>query len=1160
MSTIILNNDIDKEIFIYPGDVDKSIKHRIAAAMHTTPMFLFIKSTNEANEEIPRSGNIEVTDVFHDLIITPNKPVIDKVKNEYINWIEQSSNQYNRMYREKILINAVIYHSLEDMSIPAIMEFNKSYCLTENIINNAVEFIRTLRSMHDINIQDNDRLNTELTTRLKEGTIYGTPSPTIQETQKLTVRLALDSEIRVIPLPVMFDSIMAVEKGAVGVQFARIGKLIKFHQTNHPPPGALVVLPDEETSDLEDCVLTVGITLPNDFSVGRLTTFRLSYKYPENKSVDTNDVYLEAVYINRSEPDKNAISLLKEYIPALHNRLSGYEIIESLVVATFTIPNYTFESEYLSCYIFMSVKFSKEFIIDELHNGHIGRLYLYHVRSKIRISIAVEKFPSAKEETLFTRVRIYNGESLEVINSIKEDIVDMLFEYKVDERYRQQIVDSYVPDEWKVDEYEPKVRPLKDSIHIRTNPQQKKVRAVDENDLQSLLFTASYSKKCKQERYPTLVDEKPNSCPSTWGVFPYEGSKIAKYAVCRQKDYPYYGLIRGNNLSNWEMFESIPCCYATPQKNTQLDQDRSVQDVYSTSRIVPVNSYGYLPSGPSMFFSILGKREEDKDKFCFLDAIRSKVKDKSTSNCLSFRYGTERGPNSFIEAVLRAQHIQKYFNNYNPNDSPYELKSFELHLERANLKKYLNLCSQEIWDLDRASVEKWFDDPNEYFEPHRFVRALEFAYKCNIYIFEKNAKRVTGFDENGKIILSRVRNTPNGAMIVPPHCPDGLYFHGKQKNIEPHMNVFVIVHHGNDMGNYGKYPYPHVECILTDNPRKASELAYNLFNRMSLSTSEVTDEVVKWYDSLNKLNLNDDVQTLDKAGRCVQINDEPLLNSETGNLEPMSPFPIKIKQVARIDNKSVSDPRDCLEGRRILQRISRVYLNLLIHIRANLTEVQDISFVFDPSRFTWGTEDTAGSVIKAFMKPQWEVRAIKNVALENNRLVLDSEDTMRRLQYLSDIVLNRMTQNEMKKIRENTYLSGYFNTIDDFTQRPGQFITSTKLLSAIKPLVQEVVLMYDKPQPVRDGQYVVFKTNTFEIRLKAVFTTEVLKKLITAWNVGNQIEIKVHIWDGIWFRETQIKGTVPFERIFVYKLGYRTVFLVSTDNKNSIADKIIRDF
>jgi hypothetical protein len=95
------------------------------------------------------------------------------------------------------------------------------------------------------------------------------------------------------------------------------------------------------------------------------------------------------------------------------------------------------------------------------------------------------------------------------------------------------------------------------------------------------VFVENYSRSCKEDRYPTIIDEEkvdeykeqglqvmkyPRDVPKNGREYASDGVN-QQYYVCLHADNKYPGLQDAKKLSNYQDYPVVPCCFATNQMN-----------------------------------------------------------------------------------------------------------------------------------------------------------------------------------------------------------------------------------------------------------------------------------------------------------------------------------------------------------------------------------------------------------------------------------------------------------------------------------------------------------------------------------------------------------------------------------------------------------------
>jgi hypothetical protein len=241
------------------------------------------------------------------------------------------------------------------------------------------------------------------------------------------------------------------------------------------------------------------------------------------------------------------------------------------------------------------------------------------------------------------------------------------------------------------------------------------------------IFVSRYRKACKEARHPVIVKESERDKLEEYKDyirFPKEEMPEQFCYRCTSTEYPYIGLMPNTLMSNRDVYEYIPCCYANRKNNNnnidiyyfdkEKETDKKQQGIISTlHHLLERGHYGDLPKNIDTLLSTL-------------------YTDKSY---VFYRMGVKKSKHSFLECVLKATGEKKH-----------KIRSFEV-------------ASQENPDLSVQDMRALFEDEEVYMDPRRWVRLLENTYKCNIHVF------------------SRVFKNENADLVVPFHT--GAYLQYK---------------------------------------------------------------------------------------------------------------------------------------------------------------------------------------------------------------------------------------------------------------------------------------------------------------------------------------------------------------------------------------------
>ncbi|QIN54158.1 hypothetical protein [Cedratvirus kamchatka] len=272
--------------------------------------------------------------------------------------------------------------------------------------------------------------------------------------------------------------------------------------------------------------------------------------------------------------------------------------------------------------------------------------------------------------------------------------------------------------------------------HYITTLKERKQRKIDNTrryltlgQLAPEVFIKGYARKCQGEHQPLII---PDDEIEEWKnkTFEYMGNiyqrQILHYPpknprynlVCPSDLYPFPG-VKVNGLKNEAAYPFIPCCFGSdkmePGKNSYYNEYyHGVQKISKkstnrarivTSKIVDFKRSGSLPTPLVSFLNSFFDREID-----------------------FVRIGVPRDVNSAISAVLLATQAKDK-----------RLTAERLQKQSADLRRKFNVTSallkQELYDLDDEEIQRQLHNPNLFFDPQLFYRALEETLDANIITF-----------------------------------------------------------------------------------------------------------------------------------------------------------------------------------------------------------------------------------------------------------------------------------------------------------------------------------------------------------------------------------------------------------------------------------------
>jgi len=276
------------------------------------------------------------------------------------------------------------------------------------------------------------------------------------------------------------------------------------------------------------------------------------------------------------------------------------------------------------------------------------------------------------------------------------------------------------------------------------------------NKLQKMapeLFVTDYARQCQKAYQPSiLLPEQLRAVLETQpdtAYLPYPALEPRFFFICNHPTRRFPGVKVNYTLSNAVTHPYIPCCYIRDQRESEKDRinyntylaggrpDSLIKpaakaaSVVKTKIIIGIGTLGELPK-----------------------AVETSLMEYSPDAVQMYRYGVQNNTrNAFLHAVSTAL------------DDPIYL-SMKTDLDReayvTALRAYIatviepSLLRQELYDYTDEEILAALQDPDVFFDPKLFKRAVEEVYNINIYLFgsPNPNKNDTG---EGKVIVPRFR-------------------------------------------------------------------------------------------------------------------------------------------------------------------------------------------------------------------------------------------------------------------------------------------------------------------------------------------------------------------------------------------------------------------
>lgn len=462
-----------------------------------------------------------------------------------------------------------------------------------------------------------------------------------------------------------------------------------------------------------------------------------------SKPIDYTSTYI--VIEDNDEPEKRKIYTqqtikivsgylsLEEFNNRFLNVFSGSglsikSVVEEKVKGVFYFPDFSFNKYVLADLIMNDVLFSSLLSIDESQNASKKRsgiyIHLKHpdigsisaniIENVMRQNDAYVKGSKMKFFTMgqrYVRVKISSALNREIVLKFQNLLSRVFVAYVQKSDNLINIYRRYIPNFGEAEPIQPIV-----------------VKKKTLRDIAPEIFTSGYTRRCGVLRNPSIVDNDEMKEEISRGnqvmVFPKNNEKSdSRNYVCNTNPGYRYPGVQKNNLKSKEDFPYVPCCFQSDQQNSSnwkhyfLGQEKGEvvqQNIYSTSAIIPKNTFGVLPSNIVKLFGVV----DNDTKYRYL------------------RKGVNRDKNSFLRCVLEAT------NNGMLNVD-------DVRRDLATEAKVAS-CKQEMYDYTVDEIIEKILDPDVYLDPKLFIHLLETEFKCNILLFTRN-------NMNGEMTLPRYK-------------------------------------------------------------------------------------------------------------------------------------------------------------------------------------------------------------------------------------------------------------------------------------------------------------------------------------------------------------------------------------------------------------------
>lgn len=1065
---VIFNN---KEMEIYDLDSENSILNRLTANLKTLPEFLYFPDGIPTLEQIYENKNINVIDLIPIIENSNNlKEVYEYMKDE--NKIFKKSSFYMIVYYYIVLNNKIrelLNYEEEYLDIIKVDKLNeiigeiKEININENItyesLNQILNRIDTNKNIIDRDIKKNeDNWNPDIPNNSissfkkfqEEKEIKYTDFD--QEKLKFQIEIELKNIISIL-------EVFNVLKLNKNVPFATTQKFYKILK-NFTPPLEWSNLFDKSKSfvdrykNIDRNKNIIFKILENEkkqiYSEGILTI--------KDKKIS---ITLEYNIKNISKGvviDDYTKTFIDKFLMIFDQNINKNIPINIIDISgIFYFPLQTMDKYVLLDLIANNKLFSSLIGVNEKQLSKKDSVYIYFENTKIgkitatitpkivqKINIDKENFPLKSN---YIRVKINKANNIEKVKYFQQILAKLfnIYNKNVDE-----IVEIYSP-------------------FVKLN-----IIAKDEEDddieeknklenIEPQVFKRGYSSDiCQKKTKPAYITEEEAEILISEGrnknimKFPKEETDgiLPRYYFCNTEEYPYPGL-KNNKLSNSDVFPYLPCCYPGDQTSKPKYRDyyfgeeikkkeSKSQNIYITGKIINDKEHAYLPENINKMFYIADKTS------------------------IYYRRGVPRNQSSFLSCVLIA--LRKDYSNVN-----------FIRTKKLAKLELASSCKQEMYNYNLVGIMEKIKNTEEYFDPKLFLHLLEVEYDCNIFIFTS--------DDNGK-------------LIVPNHIK-GYY---KMKNNK--KCIFIYEHTGSKAD---KALYPQCELIIRQLDEKMEETEdifefnnpvskniFEIFNKLNYSyilDNKITFKNINW-PWKNVVLLS---QVIDSYGKTRVVNIEYEKNKISILTTPIQPLKLietkdiyktsistaleVVRQLNIKDHEQLIDKDNFINE--IIGKIGNVDIKILIEENSIIEFKNSAINIYNKykklSRYIveymfWlfstylhankiNKESIDEEVYKNFKDKYIQINnefnyenipklfSMNNSGIMlNNKLIVKSEDTLKRLFYVLRLMLIR-NENKLLSYYLYTVIENYYNDITDFEEYQNQIILEGE--SSISKLINE---------------------------------------------------------------------------------------------------------
>lgn len=1059
------------ELDIYDLDNQKSVLNRLASEMKTIPRYLYFPEGVPSLEQLNKEDSITVEDLLEPIIS------IDKYLDfvTFANIIKGKLDQQKLDLRDDVLLPFVAHDSYVSIDPRNLLQVLSDQLKKANLFDETSNTsLRDLQSFWD-----NDQKQTiksfskKIADVLKESEEQKKIYQDFDKVSKKIPYTDFEQENVTFEFSLVLNDITVMEifnhvKLNAGVPFATIDNFFKILDDFNPP----------ETWSVS---IKKGII----------------FKVLQKKILDTSkhEDYADGLLIVDGEPGKENVivkmslltfdnflqrdEIIKRFLTSIYGLgdIGVKNITEKSIKGSFYFPNHGL-NKYVFADLLMNNKlFSSMMSIDEREKATKKKdsIYIHFYNSKIgkltaniteKISVRNDSDLRGKDVngefkfgTTFIRVKIVIAETIQAVFIFQNFFSKLLAIY--DQKY-PEIMAFYKT-------FTPMTEKKKDKS--QTTP---KTRLTNK-DIAPEVFVSGYSQRCGVP--PTIIDDNDLKALEKART---EGRQIMRYPkdgelfrprnyVCNDTKSRFPGLHENPFEENNNIVPYLPCCFKNDKNkpgsqtllrqylHNELPKDKPVtnqQDLITSKKFAAADKYGTLPAILNKMFGIF---DYDEDY-------------------VYVRKGVHNANSSFLECVMEGMYKQTGILGYKDRNA-------YLAKVRAELATVANAaaCSQEMYDYTLSEIIDIIRDPYLYMEPALFTSFLEQHFNCNIFVFSRSVN-------NTSLIIPRhinayYKNKREANCIF-------IYEHkGSPADKEKGIRCELIVKWRKTDKDDVSYYYPYRSKVS----KGVRDVYMSMIKSYALKDEIVESSVPQIIDTEKVKFLE---QGLDSYGKCRMLRFSIDGFKVTILTNPLQPFiiPVAINWVATKTTKksaiklakaiNIQFTGQCIRDE-VLKEIYGIFggVNIIIPVvdstkidglleendriiiqtsnssaLINYNEYKKLSrYVVEYMLWLFSkylqedkktpSLETIDSFVKNKLKivPDFKYGKVKRIfsetsgVMQEGKLVVKSEETLKRLVYTLRLSLRRFRE-KIEKYHESKTIENFYLDVTDFDQYPRQVV------------------------------------------------------------------------------------------------------------------------